>query len=172
MKLYPYTEDNKKSPFYQNELRAAELDHPNICSPVYFEECCEFTVNDTIKLFSAIYAPYAAYGDFFNLITGSNVMVDEKIVRTLFIQLAKGLQYMHSKGYSHLDLKPENLVLADDFSLKIIDFDLIHHENDDGVKGRGSSCYRAPELLKSRPNIDAKKCDVYSAGMILFIMKS
>ncbi|KAH8913300.1 Pkinase-domain-containing protein, partial [Atractiella rhizophila] len=62
-------------------------------------------------------------------------------------QLVDGVGFMHSRGFVHLDLKPNNLVAITDV-LKIIDFGLSRQIGDGTVlKGyRGTRSWVAPEL--------------------------
>lgn len=83
--------------------------------------------------------------------------------------MINGLEYIHSNQISHLDLKTSNLLLGDNYKLKIADFDLSYKEGDMMVNGRGSQDYRAPEVI-DRNLRDPMAADIYSAGIILFVM--
>jgi len=120
---------------------------------------------------------YAPHGDFFDFITKHNDQLDEKLARTFFRQLINGIEYLHQNGVAHLDLKPENLLLGADFNLKIADFDLSHIFGDDKILSRGTRFYRAPELFNSVSSSalalkEPFAADIYSAGVVLFILKS
>lgn len=58
----------------------------------------------------------------------------ESINRYIFRQLLDGINYMHSKGYVHLDIKPENLLMSNkkipNPVLKIGDFGTVQKVND------------------------------------------
>ena len=88
-------------------------------------------------------------------------------MRTYFRQLVEGVEYLHSTGVSHMDLKLENLLVGADFSLKIADFDLSHYANDTKILSRGTKFYRPPEVIQGRCQ-NTQAADVYSAGIILF----
>ncbi|RYZ75841.1 MAG: hypothetical protein EOP04_32805, partial [Proteobacteria bacterium] len=71
----------------------------------------------------------------------------------------------------HLDLKLENLLLGENFTLKIADFDLAYVKGDTRVCTRGTKFYRSPELMEQRcSNMEA--ADMYAAGIILFVFKT
>ena len=81
---------------------------------------------------------------------------------------------LHTKnGLVHLDLKPDNVVMMDDFCLGLIDFG---HSN--SIHGQlrnvvGTDKYMAPEVLnlkqrKSKSSYNPEKVDIFSLGVILF----
>ncbi len=90
------------------------------------------------------------------------------ITRYFFHHLADGVEYLHSKGIAHMDLKPENFVLSNDLTLKICDFDLSYKQTDSSIRGKGSKYYRAPEV-EARTCQDPKAADIYSMGIVLFV---
>ena len=49
---------------------------------------------------------------------------DDDMCRHYMMQLVAGMAHVHRLGYSHSDLKPENIMLSSDFVIKIIDFGL------------------------------------------------
>ncbi len=111
-------------------------------------------------------------------------MYSEKEAAIIFKQLMNGISYCHSKGICHRDLKPENILFLtndDNSPIKIIDFGLSkifgEIKKDDKKKKKkknmktkvGTAYYVSPEVLKG--NYD-EKCDIWSAGVILYIMLS
>jgi serine/threonine protein kinase len=114
---------------------------------------------------------YAPYGDFADLVLEKKIHKDEILSRTFFHHLIEGTEYLHSKGMAHMDLKLENLLLGEDYKLKIADFDLSYIEGDKEVRSRGTCHYRAPEVLNKCTRIP-KRADLYSLGIILFIFKT
>lgn len=69
-----------------------------------------------------------------------------------------------------MDIKTDNILMNDQFCLKLTDFDVSFMEGDRQLFYKGTPHFRAPELLKEEmPN--PYKCDIYSAGIILFILK-
>mmetsp|Transcript_34370 Transcript_34370/g.31089 ORF Transcript_34370/g.31089 Transcript_34370/m.31089 type:complete len:96 (-) Transcript_34370:639-926(-) len=78
---------------------------------------------------------------------------------------------MHSKGVAHLDLKAENLLLDQKFKLKLTDFDLSQRISDGYVTSKGTIFYRPPEVIAEEAT-DLIKVDIYSLGIIHFVLKS
>lgn len=93
------------------------------------------------------------------------------------MQIAKGLQYLHSKGVVHRDLKPENVLLSsvrlEEAHAKLCDFGIARFLNQ-GAKSRakGSPHFMAPELHKDKVVDKAKlpSTDVYAFGILLWVM--
>ena len=87
--------------------------------------------------------------DFFNQAKGIR---DEKDLRFVFMQIADGLNKLHSAGVCHRDIKPENIMLTEDFTIKIIDLGYgvsLSGRNQDGFSrtSLGTETYMAPEIL-------------------------
>lgn len=85
--------------------------------------------------------------------------------------IAKGLAYLHdecSQKIIHLDIKPHNILLDENFNAKISDFGLSKLIEKDKSKVvtrmRGTPGYLAPEWLRS---VITEKVDVYAFGIVL-----
>ncbi len=86
----------------------------------------------------------------------------------MLAQILAGLAAAHSSGILHRDLKPDNVLLADDGRVKLGDFGLAreisaHTSTGDLV---GTIAYLSPELV-TRGQADARS-DVYAAGILLY----
>jgi len=88
--------------------------------------------------------------------------------------VGEGLQYMHERNFIHRDIKPDNIMLCRDHTIRIMDFGLAAP-----IAGRldlladltpvfGTPQYMAPEQVK-RSRSDAR-ADIYSLGVILYEM--
>jgi predicted Ser/Thr protein kinase len=91
--------------------------------------------------------------------------------RKIIAHIAKGLSYLHEecmKRVAHLDVKPQNILLDDNFDAKLSDFGLcklIDREKSQVVtRMRGTPGYLAPEWLTSHIT---EKADVYSFGVVV-----
>ena len=97
-------------------------------------------------------------------------------------QISNGIQFIHSRGKVHRDLKPRNgksirfqansvLFSGKDKTWKVGDFGLTMEGTSKQLRstlgGRGTACYRAPELLKERGKFN-NKVDIFALGCILF----
>jgi 5'-AMP-activated protein kinase, catalytic alpha subunit len=84
------------------------------------------------------------------------------------------VDYCHSRGVYHRDLKPENLLLDENENLKVSDFGLsalAESKRQDGLlhTACGTPAYVPPEVL-SRKGYSGAKADVWSCGVILFVL--
>ncbi|KAE8820409.1 G-type lectin S-receptor-like serine/threonine-protein kinase SD2-5 [Hordeum vulgare] len=89
----------------------------------------------------------------------------------IITNIAKGLSYLHEdcmQRIAHLDVKPQNILIGDDFNAKISDFGLcklIDRDRSQVVtRMRGTPGYLAPEWLTSQIT---EKTDVYSFGVVV-----
>ncbi|KAK9801988.1 hypothetical protein WJX73_007147 [Symbiochloris irregularis] len=99
----------------------------------------------------------------------------EADARLCFVQLLKGITYLHSKGVVHRDLKLENLLLAnqkDMTRIKIADFGLAKKAAETAMDTIcGTPQYVAPEVIQGTPGLMyGKGVDLWSAGVVLFIL--
>jgi len=65
----------------------------------------------------------APNGTFLDVVNNHYLGEDEKLVRTYFRQLVDAVDYMHTNGVYHMDVKTDNLLIGKDMSLKLADFD-------------------------------------------------
>lgn len=93
--------------------------------------------------------------------------LDEFRVWKILIEIVSGLKYIHLKNYLHLDLKPANIFITFDGSLKIGDFGLSTKlpilEKDFDLEGDRN--YIAPELINEK--IYTPFADIFSVGLII-----
>ncbi len=86
-------------------------------------------------------------------------------------QIMKGLSHAHSRGIVHRDIKPQNIMVLRDGSVKVTDFGIASLSNSANTmtqEALGSVHYISPEQAKgNRP--DARS-DIYSAGVVLYEM--
>ena len=112
-------------------------------------------------------------GELFDVIT-SKSNLNENLSAIICKQLFSAVAYMHEHNVIHRDIKPENILLeeSEDFcNIKIIDFGTAttFAVNQQFSEVVGSSFYISPEIVS---NNYSKECDMWSCGIILFIMLS
>lgn len=138
------------------------LDHPNIVRllEVYEDEECLYLVMEM-----------CSGGELFDEIVRRGCF-SEQYAATMMRQIFSAIAYCHGRDIIHRDLKPENILYAnmkDESPIKVIDWGFAtkcgkSHKFHTLV---GTPYYVAPEVLIG--NYD-KGCDIWSAGVILFIM--
>ncbi|KAL6942104.1 hypothetical protein ACO0QE_003270 [Hanseniaspora vineae] len=134
---------------------------------------------------------YCDSGDLFNMIISpkwKKTGMAEKLC--IFKQVAIGLEYIHSKGIAHKDIKPENILVTHEGVAKITDFgvsEMAWNDPEDSTSGTklsnayvGSPPYSSPEVmvykglsLREREKLTDKqydpfKMDLWSLGVMFF----
>lgn len=169
VKLFQH-KGNKVSPCFVNEIQFAHLHHKNVVQILHYETEREAAFVDGDNKVSYTVMELAPYGDFCEFLLSQKIQIDDRLARTYFRQLIEGLEYLHSAGVAHMDLKPDNLLLANNYTLKIADFDQAYIKGQSQLHGQGTQSYRAPELVKNKCQVP-EAADIYSAGIILFLLK-
>jgi len=88
----------------------------------------------------------------------------------IFSQVVKGLMACHEKGVVHRDLKAENILLDTQGNVKIVDFELANFVRTNPLKTFCGSSYYAPPEICSGQIYDGEKADVWSIGVLLYMM--
>ncbi|KAI3892539.1 hypothetical protein MKW92_024402 [Papaver armeniacum] len=93
----------------------------------------------------------------------------EKVI-SIALDIARGMEFLHSQGVVHRDLKPENLIFDQDNQVKIVDFGIACKEAycDSLADDAGTYRWMAPEMIKRKSH--GRKVDVYSFGLVLWEM--
>lgn len=149
-------------------LAMRRLSHPHI-----------LRLHEVLATCSRVYLvmDYAPRGDLAQYVSGVKAgRLTEPVARRFFLQLVSALRYCHKRGVSHRDIKPQNLLLSQDGTLKLSDFGLSSLPEQIRPDGRlntacGTPAYAAPEVMRKRA-YDGPKADAWSCGVILFNLLS
>ena len=87
-------------------------------------------------------------------------------------QILAALQHAHDKGIVHQDIKPQNILLLKDGTIKVTDFGIARFSRADADttsdKAIGSVHYISPE--QARGEVTDEKADIYSVGVVMYEM--
>jgi serine/threonine protein phosphatase PrpC len=89
--------------------------------------------------------------------------------RNIAIKLARGAAALHRAGIIHRDIKPDNIILESEGSLKLIDLGVVRVPGMEDFPPEdipGTPGYMAPEMFAGEPGNDAT--DIYALGVTLF----
>ncbi|CAN1280814.1 Serine/threonine/tyrosine-protein kinase HT1 [Linum perenne] len=114
------------------------------------------------------YLPEGSLRAYLHKLEDRSLRLDKLIAFAL--DIARGMEYIHSRGVIHRDLKPENILLDEDFHLKIADFGIACEEAycDMLIDDPGTYRWMAPEMIKKKSY--GRKVDVYGFGLMLWEM--
>lgn len=155
---------------YETEIKVTSaLNHSNILTPIEYGSQC---TQEPEQSYFYTFTEYMPNGTLFEMFANNRIKLSETLQRSFFHYLVSGLEHIHQNGRAHVDLKLDNIIIGNDYQPKIFDFDLSYCEEDPILRSAGTKNYRAPELVKKDPSLDPQKCDIYSLGVILFILNN
>ena len=148
---------------FKNESKAiAMLSHPNIVS-VY-----DVSFGDLIQYIVMEYIEGITLKEFIE--REGSLRWKDAVHFTM--QILKGLQHAHDRGIVHRDVKPQNIMVLADGTIKVTDFGIARFARSDQRtitdKAIGSVHYISPE--QARGEKTDEKTDIYSVGVMLYEM--
>lgn len=158
-----YAENEEFLRRFRNESKAiAVLSHPNIVKiyDVGFSEKIQYIVMEYI-----------------DGITLKEYIEEEKVLTWkdtvhFVIQILRALQHAHDKGIVHRDIKPQNIMMFNDGTIKVMDFGIAKFAREEGKTATdqaiGSVHYISPEQASGA--VTDAKSDIYSVGAMMYEM--
>ena len=144
--------------FRSEAQKAINLNHPNLI-PIYDwgEQELPYVVTE-----------YLSGGNLRNLVdTAGNLSSSQALL--IGIEIAKGLEYAHKRGVTHLSLKPTNILFDFESNIRIAGFGIsktLASFSSANTETPGDQHYLSPEQIKGR-RID-QRSDVYSLSCLLY----
>ena len=152
-----------------------ELQHREI---EVLKKCCHPNIIKMVDLFEDhkfffIVLEYMEGGDLFDYLDRRDFVITEARAKEIARQLVSAVEYLHSYGIVHRDLKLENIMMETDSETatpRICDFGLskMIGPEDTACEPFGTVAYAAPEVLQGK-SYD-KRVDVWSLGVIFHVL--
>jgi [calcium/calmodulin-dependent protein kinase] kinase len=98
--------------------------------------------------------------------------IEKKVITEIFRGSISGLYYLHYHNIAHRDIKPQNLLLSDDLTVKLADFGQSHISYDAHMSRRtlGTEQFYPPECCGDSDDFDPKPCDVWALGITFYVI--
>jgi serine/threonine-protein kinase len=151
--------------FYKEGRLAARLNHNNIVQAIDVGE-----VGGLYYFVMEYVEGKTLYDDL-----SKGKVFSEKEALDIVIQVAKALAHAHGQGLIHRDVKPKNIMIHKDGTVKLADMGLAREASDikaakhEQGKAFGTPYYIAPEQIRGDIDIDGR-ADIYSLGGTLYHM--
>ncbi|GAA6000837.1 hypothetical protein JCM10207_004682 [Rhodosporidiobolus poonsookiae] len=142
-----------------------DLDHPNIVLYLGMEQTPEFL---------SIFLEYVPGGSIGRIIR-THGKFEENVIKFFTLQILDGLEYLHSLGILHRDMKADNILIDQDGMCKISDFGTSKksgdiYQNNEAMSMQGSIFWMAPEVVHNGNQGYSAKADLWSLGCIVIEM--
>ena len=146
-----------------NEAKILEnINHKNIVKLIdydqdneYFNILMEYCKGNDLEKFIEIHKE-------------KNEKIKESIICNIVLGICLGLEEIHKKNIIHRDVKPANIIIDDNYQIKIVDFGVSKKIENNNIltKYVGTSYYMAPEIIKGEKY--NHKVDIWAFGCIIY----
>ena len=162
LKLRQEARNEKVLRFQQEARAAARLNHPNIVSIYHVgkRRNQHYIVMEYLR------------GKSFAQLLKSRTTFPLPLLLKQMVQICIALDFAHQRGVIHRDIKPDNIVLLEDGTVKVTDFGIARIEGSELVKTKdetfmGTIYYCSPEQFKEFSRVD-NRTDIFSLGVVLY----
>jgi calcium-dependent protein kinase len=162
------TKNKLSTPILESTL--TEIEIMKICQFPYIIKFIEAYENIE---FIYIFMEYCPGGTLFNFLKRKDYNLNEKLCSNIIYKVCLAVNYFHSYGIAHRDLKLDNILMTsedDEADIRILDFGLgkIIGPNEKCSEPYGTVIYCAPEIILCQPY--TKIVDSWSIGVITYIL--
>ncbi|HEX4425030.1 MAG TPA: protein kinase [Terriglobales bacterium] len=148
--------------FYKECDVLASMSHPNI---VEIFDIGEFEEDGKSKPYFVM--PLLPGTTLENFIKNSSHRLTVERTIEIISQTCRGLQAAHERGLIHRDMKPSNIFVMEDDSVKIIDFGVAHMTDNHTTRGqKGTLLYMSPEQIEMKPL--SALSDMFSLSVVCY----
>ncbi|KAA3597873.1 MAG: hypothetical protein DWQ06_12295 [Calditrichaeota bacterium] len=167
--------ENYKSPKELKRIKrgfesAQIVSHPNCVKMIeWYEE--KDQIGFVMEFVDSVETQNLAYSEKNNSLVETQNLASLQNKISKIIQIANGLEALHSTGIIHRDLKPANILETKDGQIKITDFDLVKLDDSSTLTASGAflgtAKYSSPEQCQNSAKIDFRS-DLYSLGVLFY----
>lgn len=155
-------DDHGLKQFRREYALTQPLNHANLLKASYFD------ITDGSPY---LVMPFCSQGSLHSKLMEQGKLSEQDIARVTF-QVAGGLDYLHSKGILHQDIKPDNILINDDGTYVLTDFGISSRLRSTLRKATTQStaltvAYAPPERFDKNPN-NTEASDVFSFGVMMY----
>lgn len=147
--------------FFEEGRALARLNHPNVIRVVNF-----FRANGTVYMVMEFVSGQTMQ----EYIRNRKGRISERFIRTVFMRLLNGLREVHTHKLLHLDIKPANIYLREDFSPVLLDFGAARqalNQDEPMLKPMHTPGYASPEHYGDQTLLGPWS-DIYSIGATMY----
>lgn len=165
LKILPSFHSEDAAARFEREARAiSALNHPHIATIYALDQA------DGLRFLALEYVPGGTLTDKLEQTRAEGRLLSPKEALEATLEIAEGLAHAHRKNVVHRDIKSDNILVAEDGSLKVADFGVAKFELESSFTEEGSvlgtMAYMAPEQILGEPT--DYRADLFSFGVLAY----
>eukprot|EP00347_Sterkiella_histriomuscorum_P013617 403364033 len=180
--------NTNEASYFQDEVEANLRVNPSSTRQVLMERFVDYSQQKQpvnlcgidFHIYAYMTMPYCKYGSVIDLLikaNDQNRQISLELQKYLFRGLLLAINELYQlSGLSHCDIKPDNVVIDENFQVKLIDYGHALPKNTFTDKVTGTDQYMAPEIIQTQKcpqqglQYHTDQVDVFNIGVYLFIL--